>query len=73
LFTIGEKSQTKFTISLIYLEYNPKLIFHIKRSYGMDEKTANLLKEAGVKLRQHSPPSKISMLEKNDIEPMEQV
>jgi len=53
LFTIGEKSQTKFTISLIYLEYNPKLIFHIKRSYGMDEKTAKLLKEAGVKLRQH--------------------
>ncbi|CAG8460572.1 2615_t:CDS:2 [Funneliformis caledonium] len=43
------------------------------RSYGMDEKTAKILKEAGVKLRQHSSPSKISLLEKNDIEPMEQV
>jgi hypothetical protein len=42
----------------------------------VDEKTAKLLKEAGVKLRQHSPPNKISSLEKNDIiniELMEQV
>lgn len=42
----------------------------------MDEKATNILKEAGVKLRQHSPPSKISSLEKKDIiniEPMEQV
>ncbi|GBB98733.1 hypothetical protein RclHR1_03300013 [Rhizophagus clarus] len=51
-----------------------EVVYH--RSYGLDEKTANLLKEAGVKLRQHSPPNKISWLEKNDIiniEPMEQV
>ncbi|GES77097.1 deoxycytidylate deaminase [Rhizophagus clarus] len=50
-----------------------EVVYH--RSYGLDEKTANLLKEAGVKLRQHSPPNKISWLEKNDIiniEPMEQ-
>ncbi|CAB5395667.1 unnamed protein product [Rhizophagus irregularis] len=51
-----------------------EVVYH--RSYGMDEKATNILKEAGVKLRQHSPPSKISSLEKKDIiniEPMEQV
>lgn len=37
------------------------------RSYGMDLMTAKVFKEAGVKLRQHSPPSMITEL-RTDIE-----
>lgn len=37
------------------------------RSYGMDQMTAKVFKEAGVKLRQHSPPSTIIEL-RTDIE-----
>ncbi|KAG2235276.1 hypothetical protein INT48_004743 [Thamnidium elegans] len=37
------------------------------RSYGMDQMTAKVFKEAGVKLRQHSPPSTVIEL-RTDVE-----
>ncbi|RHZ90233.1 hypothetical protein Glove_2g7 [Diversispora epigaea] len=37
-----------------------------KNSYNMDEITARLLKEAGVKLRQHAPPNRRLQLQKNE-------
>ncbi|CAG8480938.1 7682_t:CDS:2 [Diversispora eburnea] len=37
-----------------------------KNSYNMDEITARLLKEAGIKLRQHAPPNRRLQLQKNE-------
>ncbi|CAG8504756.1 961_t:CDS:2 [Cetraspora pellucida] len=36
------------------------------KTYGMDDLTSKLLKEAGIKLRQHSPPTKRLVLQKSD-------
>ncbi|CAG8522231.1 15056_t:CDS:2, partial [Dentiscutata heterogama] len=36
------------------------------KTYGMDDLTYQILKEAGIKLRQHSPPTRRLVLQKND-------
>ncbi|CAG8452251.1 2885_t:CDS:2 [Racocetra fulgida] len=41
-------------------------ILYCNTTYGMDDLTSKLLKEAGIKLRQHSPPTKRLVLQKND-------